>query len=72
MVAPNGSVKLEILFDTPDLFSTAVMVSGNVAPDEEVEKIRQVAINKLWPAWAEKCPECKQAIEAIKEFQGVK
>jgi TRAP-type C4-dicarboxylate transport system substrate-binding protein len=40
--------------------------------DEEVEKIRQVAIEKLWPAWAEKCPECKQAIEAIKEFQGVK
>ena len=41
-------------------------------PDEEVEKIRQVAIEKLWPAWAEKCPECKQAIDAIKEFQGVK
>ncbi len=41
-------------------------------PDEEVEKIRQVAIKKLWPAWAKKCPECKQAIEAIKEFQGVK
>jgi len=41
-------------------------------PDEEVEKIRQIAIKKLWPEWAKKCPECKQAIEAIKEFQEVK
>ena len=31
-------MKLDILFDTPDLFSTAVMVNGRVAPDDEVEK----------------------------------
>ena len=41
-------------------------------PEKDVQKIRQVAIEKLWPQWAKKCPECKQAIEAIKEFQGVK
>jgi TRAP-type C4-dicarboxylate transport system substrate-binding protein len=41
-------------------------------PDEEFEKIRQVAIKKTWPVWAERCPECKPAIEAIKAFQGVK
>jgi hypothetical protein len=37
MVAPSGRVKLDILFDTPELFSTAVIVSGSVAPEEEVE-----------------------------------
>jgi len=38
MVAPSGSVKLDILFETPEFFSTAVIVRGNVAPEEEVEK----------------------------------
>ena len=41
-------------------------------PDEEFKKIRQIAIEKSWPAWAEKCAECREAIKAIKEFQGVK
>ena len=41
-------------------------------PDEEFEKIRQIAIQKSWPAWAKKCPECREAIEAIKKFQGVR
>jgi len=38
MVAPSGKVKLDILFDTPEFFSTAVIVKGNVAPDDDVEK----------------------------------
>ena len=37
MVAPRGRVKLDILFDTPEFSSTAVMVRGKVAPEEEVE-----------------------------------
>ena len=37
MVAPSGSVKLEISLETPLFSSTAVIVSGRVAPEEEVE-----------------------------------
>ena len=37
IVAPSGSTKLEILFETPSLFSTASIVSGSVADDERVE-----------------------------------
>lgn len=40
-------------------------------PDEEFQKIRQIAIEKTWPVWAERCPACKPAIDAIKKFQGV-
>jgi len=38
MVAPSGSVKEDILLETPLLFSTALMVRGRVADEEEVEK----------------------------------
>jgi TRAP-type C4-dicarboxylate transport system substrate-binding protein len=41
-------------------------------PDADVAKIRQTAIEKIWPAYAKKCPDCGKAIEAIKAFQGVK
>jgi TRAP-type C4-dicarboxylate transport system substrate-binding protein len=41
-------------------------------PDADVAKIRQVAIEKIWPAYAKKCPDCAKAIDAIKAFQGVK
>lgn len=41
-------------------------------PEADVAKIRQVAIEKIWPAYAKKCPDCGKAIEAIKAFQGVK
>ena len=41
-------------------------------PDKDVAKIRQIAIDKIWSAYAKKSPECAKAIEAIKKFQGVK
>jgi TRAP-type C4-dicarboxylate transport system substrate-binding protein len=41
-------------------------------PDADVAKIRQTAIEKIWPAYAKKCPDCAKAIDAIKAFQGVK
>jgi len=41
-------------------------------PDEDVAKIRQIAIDKIWSAYAKKSPECAKAIEAIKKFQGIK
>jgi TRAP-type C4-dicarboxylate transport system substrate-binding protein len=41
-------------------------------PDGDVAKIRQIAIEKIWPAYAKKCPDCAKAIDAIKAFQGVK
>ncbi|MEW5722619.1 MAG: TRAP transporter substrate-binding protein DctP [Thermodesulfobacteriota bacterium] len=41
-------------------------------PEEEVAKIRQVAIEKIWPEYAKKSPECAQAIEAIMKYHGVK
>ena len=37
IVAPSGRVKLDILLETPLLYSTASMVNGNVALDEAVE-----------------------------------
>jgi TRAP-type C4-dicarboxylate transport system substrate-binding protein len=41
-------------------------------PDAEVEKIRKVAIEKVWPAEAKKSPENAKAIEAIKKYLGVR
>ncbi len=41
-------------------------------PKEDVAKIRQIAIDKIWPAYAKKCPDCAVAIEAIKKYHGVK
>lgn len=41
-------------------------------PDTEVAKIRKAAIEKIWPAYAKKSPECAKAIEAIKAYHGVK
>jgi TRAP-type C4-dicarboxylate transport system substrate-binding protein len=41
-------------------------------PDEEVAKIRQVAIEKIWPAYAKKGTDCAKAIEAFKQYQGIK
>ena len=38
MVAPNGRVKLVILFDTPALFRMQSMVKGRVADEDAVEK----------------------------------
>ena len=38
MVAPSGRVKLDILLETPLLFSSASMVNGRVALDDEVLK----------------------------------
>ena len=50
MVAPRGKVKLVILFDTPLLCSSASMVSGNVALEDEVENAVKsgVAIFLKW------------------------
>ncbi len=36
-VAPMGSTKLEIVLETPALFSTSLIVTGKVALDEQVE-----------------------------------
>lgn len=44
MVAPRGKVKLLILFETPEFSSTAVMVKGKVAPDEEVENAVKIGV----------------------------
>ncbi|MEW6262449.1 MAG: TRAP transporter substrate-binding protein DctP [Thermodesulfobacteriota bacterium] len=41
-------------------------------PDGDVAKIRQTAIEKIWPAYAKKSPDCAKAIEAIKAYHGVK
>ena len=38
IVAPSGRTKLDILFETPELFSTALRVRGRVADDDLVEK----------------------------------
>lgn len=41
-------------------------------PEAEVQKMRQVAIEKIWPNWAKKSPDCVKAIEALKKYHGVK
>src|SRR5690606_36394792 len=38
IVAPNGSTKLDTLFDTPEFVWTASIVNGKVADDDLVEK----------------------------------
>ena len=40
-------------------------------PDKDVEKIRQVAIEKIWTEFAKKGPECAKAIKALKKYHGV-
>ncbi len=40
-------------------------------PEEEVAKIRRIAIEKVWPKYAKKCPECAKAIENIRKFHGL-
>ena len=50
MVAPMGRTKEEILLDTPALFSTQRIVTGNVALEELVEN----AVARA-EAIAEKC-----------------
>ncbi len=42
-VAPSGNTKLEILFDTPTLFSKLRIVTGRVAEEEAVEKAVSIA-----------------------------
>ena len=49
-VAPMGSTKLEIVLETPALFSTSLMVTGRVAFDEQVENAVAIA-----PLMARKC-----------------
>ena len=46
-VAPIGSTKDEIRFDTPTLLSTASSVTGNVAPVELVEKAMAMELVEL-------------------------
>lgn len=41
-------------------------------PETEVAKIRQVAIEKIWPKYAKKSPDNARVIEALKEYYGVK
>jgi hypothetical protein len=50
IVAPRGNTKLEIRLDTPALFSTQSIVTGNVAPEELVENAAAIA-----EAMARKC-----------------
>jgi TRAP-type C4-dicarboxylate transport system substrate-binding protein len=40
-------------------------------PDADVEKIRRVAIEKIWPDVAKRGPENAKAIEAIKKYLGI-
>jgi len=40
-------------------------------PDKDVAQMRQVAIDKIWPAFAKKGPECAKAIKALKAYHGV-
>ena len=42
-VAPIGNTKLEIVLETPALFSTLLIVTGSVAPDEHVENAVTIA-----------------------------
>src|SRR5690606_32922740 len=42
-VAPSGNTKLDILFDTPALFSTQSIVTGRVADDDAVENAVSMA-----------------------------
>lgn len=39
-------------------------------PDEDVSKMRQIAVEKVWSKFAEKGPECAKAIDAIKAYYG--
>jgi len=41
-------------------------------PADDVAKIRKIAIERIWPAFAEKGPDCAKAIDALKAYQGVK
>ncbi len=41
-------------------------------PDEDVAQIRQVAIDKIWTAYAKKNAECAAAIAALKKYHRVK
>ena len=40
-------------------------------PEEDVAKIRQTAIEKVWPAFAKKGEECAKAIAAMKKYYGI-
>jgi len=41
-------------------------------PDAEVAKIRQVAIEKVWPAFAARSPENARVVEGFKKYHGIK
>jgi len=40
-------------------------------PEEDVEAMRKIAIEKVWPKFAEKGPECAKAIKAMKAYYKV-
>lgn len=40
-------------------------------PDEDVAKMRQIAIDRVWSKFAQKGPECAKAIKAIKAYYGI-
>ena len=60
------SKEIEIVVDQAKELGYEVMT----LPEKDVEKMRTIAVEKVWSKFAKKGPECAKAIDALKAYYG--